>query len=478
MTDLKVVIFTQGVSPIVEPILGKYRVLGIVESAPRGSVETVGQTRLTEFCQRRKVPYFWLSKATHEALVPFLLGLGTLDIGVVYSMSQLLPQAVLDLFPRGVLNCHPSKLPAYRGPNPYFWAFYDGCAETALTVHYLDAGEDTGDVVLQRNIPIEYDVAGYERSGLEENVKGLLGPTILDALELVHEGKTQRCAQSETSPTARARNVTPENVREILKGLNLPLEMAGCFFANTLGMLPLRQFGMRRLSGDWKVKRVVPCKMSHECDVDRIQLTRYGFAIARPDGWIVLTPRINTLRFMLKLIRDWMRHLKFLVKKERFDFYRLTELADGNDGPIDVREVDRDNLDDVMSYRDKATRDLFSSYLSSGQRGYYAYRDGKVVGHAWVLPEHQCKRRLFGWLPVPKDCSFIYYCKARPQILKSFIGSIGRKSKVDGTLPLGISVPSSDIELSLAVSENGFKHTSKVWKIEFLRCTFVFKGRT
>ncbi len=477
MSEVDVVIFTQGVSPIVEPILERFHVLGIVESAPRGSFEKVGRTKLTEFCRNRELPYFWLSKATRDDLVPFLTGLGKLDIGTVYSMSQLLPQAVLDLFPRGVLNCHPSKLPAYRGPNPYFWTFYDGCKETALTVHYLDAGEDTGDIVLQRNISIEYDVVGYDKSRLEENVKELLGPTIINALELVREENVQRIAQPERSPTVRACNITLDNVCDVLKGLGLPLEMAGCFFANTLGTLPLRQFGLRRVSGDWKVKKVVPSTNAAEIDVDRIQLTRHGFAIARPDGWIVLRPRINILKFLAKLVRDWLRQFRRLVKIGRIDFYRLDEHTCGKNETIEVREVNRDNLNDVISYRDKKTRDVFSTYLNSGQRGYYAYKDDRVVGHAWVLPKGRRKRLLWGWLPVPNDCSFIYFCKAKPSSLKPFIEAIGHREKTADSWPLGISIPSDDAELRCAICENGFKRTSKLWKIEFFRCIFTIKGR-
>lgn len=308
---MNIVVFTQGVSPIVEPILEKYGITAIVESGPRGSEDSVGRTRLSEFCKKRKIPYYWLTKPTRSGLIHFLKQY-ELDVAAVYSMSQLLPSEVLNLFPRGVINAHPSKLPAYRGPNPYFWTFYDGCYETALTIHYLDSGEDTGDIILQEPVslidPSNCKVA--QTVDLRARVHEILAPTMLKALEKVDTGSASRVVQPKASPTVRARNITSENVAEILSDLPLPLNAAAMFFQNTLGMLPLRQFGFRRLSGDWCVKGVCPHKIRESFwknNSDRIRLSRYGFAIPRPDGWVILKPRIGFLKFVLKLLRDRVR---------------------------------------------------------------------------------------------------------------------------------------------------------------------------
>lgn len=317
---MNIVVFTQGISPIVEPILQRYGISAIVESGPRGSSESVGHTRLSTFCEARKIPYYWLTKTTRAGLLSFLKRFD-LDIAAVYSMSQLLPSEVLDLFPRGVINAHPSKLPAYRGPNPYFWTFYDGCRETALTIHYLDPGEDTGDVILQVPIMVqgEDSESRIELVDLRGKVHAILGMTMLKALEMIEKGVAPRLVQPKASPSARARNITLENVADVLSALKLPLERAAFFFQNTLDSLPLLQFGFRRMSGDWRVRAVSPTvKNVGECVSeswflengllpDRIYWTRRGFAIARPDGWILLAPRINLAKFVLKLMRDWIR---------------------------------------------------------------------------------------------------------------------------------------------------------------------------
>ena len=301
---MKITVFTQGISPIVEPILNKYGIQEVVESGPRGaSGKPAKPTRLEAFCVERQIPYFWLVKNTRKDLVDFLRQRKP-ELGVVYSMSQLLPEEVLNLFPRGIINAHPSLLPAYRGPNPYFRMFYDGATETGITIHYLDKGEDTGDIILQEKIPIVRS-ANFDLYGL---VKSRLGPLMLSALEQIEEGTVKRTQQPIMSPTSRAANVTVDTVEELLSNLTLNLDDAAFFYRNTLRLLPLLQFGIRRQAGDWTVKRIIPdAQLLESKDVrewSRIYLTRHGFAVPHRDGWIVLKIRTTCLKFWMKVVRD------------------------------------------------------------------------------------------------------------------------------------------------------------------------------
>ena len=303
---MKITVFTQGLSPIVGLILDKYGIQGVVESGPRGAVgKPTKPTRLETFCIERQIPYFWLVKNRRKDLVDFLRQ-RELELGVVYSMSQLLPEEVLNLFPRGIINAHPSLLPAYRGPNPYFRMFYDGATETGITIHYLDKGEDTGDVILQERIQIVRS-ADFDLYGL---VKSRLGPLMLSALKQVEEGTVRRIPQPIVSPTSRAANVTVDTVEGLLRDLPLTLDDAAFFYQNTLGSLPLLQFGIRRQSGDWAVKRIIPDAQLLESkkvrEWSRIYLTRHGFAGPHRDGWIVLKVRTAWLKFWMKVVRDYL----------------------------------------------------------------------------------------------------------------------------------------------------------------------------
>ena len=76
------------------------------------------------------------------------------DVIVVAAFGQLLPQTVLDIPPCGTINLHPSLLPKYRGAAPIQWALINGETETGVTLMLLDAGEDTGDIICAKRIPI------------------------------------------------------------------------------------------------------------------------------------------------------------------------------------------------------------------------------------------------------------------------------------------------------------------------------------
>jgi methionyl-tRNA formyltransferase len=83
------------------------------------------------------------------------------DVAVVVAYGKILPQAVLDIPRHGCLNVHASLLPKYRGAAPVQWAILRGEAETGITIMKLDAGMDTGPMLLWRKMAIrEDDTAG------------------------------------------------------------------------------------------------------------------------------------------------------------------------------------------------------------------------------------------------------------------------------------------------------------------------------
>jgi methionyl-tRNA formyltransferase len=76
------------------------------------------------------------------------------EVAVVVAFGQILPQPILDVPARGSINVHASLLPRYRGAAPIAWAIMRGERETGVTTFQMDAGMDTGPVLLQRATPI------------------------------------------------------------------------------------------------------------------------------------------------------------------------------------------------------------------------------------------------------------------------------------------------------------------------------------
>ena len=76
------------------------------------------------------------------------------DAIIVVGYGRIIPQWMLDLPPLGNINVHASLLPKYRGAAPIQWAIASGETITGITTMKLDAGLDTGDILLQKEIPI------------------------------------------------------------------------------------------------------------------------------------------------------------------------------------------------------------------------------------------------------------------------------------------------------------------------------------
>ena len=79
------------------------------------------------------------------------------DLFIVAAFGQILPQAVLDLPRYGTLNIHASLLPKYRGVSPISEAILQGDDESGVTIMLLDAGVDTGPLLLKKSIPLAED---------------------------------------------------------------------------------------------------------------------------------------------------------------------------------------------------------------------------------------------------------------------------------------------------------------------------------
>ncbi len=76
------------------------------------------------------------------------------DMGFSVLFNYLLKAEFLEIFPRGVINLHPSLLPYNRGQNPNVWSIIEETPAGA-TIHYVDEHLDTGDIIAQREVPVE-----------------------------------------------------------------------------------------------------------------------------------------------------------------------------------------------------------------------------------------------------------------------------------------------------------------------------------
>jgi methionyl-tRNA formyltransferase len=120
------------------------------------------------------------------------------DVAVVVAYGKILPQAVLDVPRHGCLNVHGSILPRYRGAAPIQWAVIRGERETGITIMQLDAGMDTGPMLLVRKLPIsDEDTSGT----LAPQLSTLGAELMLEALAKLQAGPLAATPQDNAQAT-------------------------------------------------------------------------------------------------------------------------------------------------------------------------------------------------------------------------------------------------------------------------------------
>lgn len=87
------------------------------------------------------------------------------DAMVVVGYGQIIPQSIIDLPPLGIINVHASLLPKYRGAGPIQWSIANGESVTGVTTMRIDAGLDTGDILLMRETAIGPEEDAIELGG-------------------------------------------------------------------------------------------------------------------------------------------------------------------------------------------------------------------------------------------------------------------------------------------------------------------------
>lgn len=222
---LRIVVMTQNVNSIVRALLAtSHEIVGFAEAFSQGKgsffeilryrAKTLKQyfrspdKSLRRFAHAHSISYFLMQKNNTNELVAWIRKKQP-DLIVVFWLPQLIPESVFSIPPLGTINLHPALLPSYRGPSPFFWSYYDNELTLGATVHYIDAGEDTGDIIVQRSIAMSPGIKLEEAASLVLDKLGV--ELILEAVELISRGTAPRIPQSAKIPTLRARNIKPQD---------------------------------------------------------------------------------------------------------------------------------------------------------------------------------------------------------------------------------------------------------------------------
>lgn len=114
------------------------------------------------------------------------------DLAVVAAYGKILPEWMLSAPKFGCVNIHSSLLPKYRGAAPINWAIVNGDTVTGVTTMQMDAGLDTGDILLQRSLQIGSDERTPELTG---RLAALGAELLIETIEQIASGTAQRIPQ-------------------------------------------------------------------------------------------------------------------------------------------------------------------------------------------------------------------------------------------------------------------------------------------
>jgi methionyl-tRNA formyltransferase len=114
-----------------------------------------------EAALRHALPVYQPERIRRPEAVAALAGLAP-DVMIVVGYGQIIPQSAIDIPPHGIINVHASLLPKYRGAGPIQWAIANGENRTGVTTMRIDAGLDTGDMLLKAETDI-----GPEETAIE-----------------------------------------------------------------------------------------------------------------------------------------------------------------------------------------------------------------------------------------------------------------------------------------------------------------------
>lgn len=148
------------------------------------------------------------------------------DLQIVVAF-RMLPELVWDMPSKGTFNLHGSLLPKYRGAAPINWAVIQGEEKTGVTTFFIQHKIDTGDIILQREMPIGPDDTAGD---VHDKMMVLGADAVLETVKLIEKGEVELQVQDHSAATKAPKlfketceidfDQTSEEVHNFIRGLS------------------------------------------------------------------------------------------------------------------------------------------------------------------------------------------------------------------------------------------------------------------
>jgi len=152
-----------------------------------------GDKKLIQLASENNIPHFCYENINSSECLSEIKSFNS-DIFVSLAFNQIFKKDLINIPKFGSINCHAGKLPKYRGRNILNWVLINDEKEFGITVHYIDEGIDTGDIIEQQCFPINdsdtyktiLKVAHYECANV-----------LISSLKKIEDGTVKRIKQSD-----------------------------------------------------------------------------------------------------------------------------------------------------------------------------------------------------------------------------------------------------------------------------------------
>lgn len=176
-------------------IAGGYDIAAVVTSYSEGISRSKKPLEVATVAHAYHIPVLTPQKVINDA--DKLRGFNA-QAAVLAAFGQIIPQEILDIFPKGIINIHPSLLPKLRGSTPIETAILNGFDETGVSLMKLVAEMDAGPVYTQKRVSLD---GSETKPALAETLSQEGAQLLIDNLEDILSGRLESKVQDETEAT-------------------------------------------------------------------------------------------------------------------------------------------------------------------------------------------------------------------------------------------------------------------------------------
>ncbi|MEP6710536.1 MAG: methionyl-tRNA formyltransferase [Candidatus Saccharibacteria bacterium] len=180
-------------APILRGLIKRgYSIKAVVSHHHEGQSRNNRSLEVAEIARANNIPVLLPNKPTD--IMEEITNLHA-DAAVLVAYGRIIPQSIIDLFPLGIINLHPSLLPKHRGPTPIESAIAEGDKTTGVSIMQLTAGMDTGPVYKQEEIELDGNETKFD---LYSKIVSVSDELFFGALPDILDGSLQPIPQDDS----------------------------------------------------------------------------------------------------------------------------------------------------------------------------------------------------------------------------------------------------------------------------------------